>query len=761
MKQNIANMAVVISAMMTKSLTNSFILQEPTLPEVPGRYHEVAPLLEQDCGLECLTPLERLKLKEMQLLDKFNPDDQRYWDVDKVLDHKSINRLRRRPGTVDSVVQHKHVRVKVEFATGKVQWISMVAARGQDVTPLVLYAKQKRLTTHPEWAWTKQFDDEKLPVRIRALQTKLQQTPKFQFGIQVPRSVRHALALDRINGNNLWKESMEREMAQLADYQTFRLPEPGEDLDQYQTLPYHMVFAIKYDGRHKSRLVCQGNKALVTPEDVYSGVVGIETIRTVMAMASMRGLQVCAADIGNAFLYADNPEKTKIIAGPEFGDLEGQTLIVQGAWYGQKTAAAAFHGHLSSTLRGLGFKPSRADMDLWYRERGGTYEYLASYVDDVIVISHDPMFTIEQLKKSYVLKGVGIPEYYLGGNFDQVSDPELLERKITNSLSAHTYIANMVEKFERNRDRAIRLWESPMLEGDHPEEDLTDLLNDKGATLFRAIIGSLNWVVTLGRFDVMYATNTLARFSMQPRVGHLDRAFRVIGYLKRYPNGRLLVNPNAFDLDVLGAAPKQWETWKEFYPDVELPTPDDPPPLLQNNNKVQVSIFVDADHAHCTVTRRSVSCIMVFLNGMPVKWYSKMQKTVETSTYGSELVAARIATDIALEYRYNIRMLGFEIDGPIHLFGDNNAVVLNTTIPSSQLKKKHAAVAYHRVREMIASGAMDFRHIPSQLNVADIGTKPLGRVIHHRLIHGVLFGDGVPPLFDPGVRSELDLENHD
>jgi hypothetical protein len=57
--------------------------------------------------------------------------------------------------------------------------------------------------------------------------------------------------------------------------------------------------------------------------------VGIETIRLAMVLASTKGLQVCAADVGNVFLYADNKEKTKIIAGPEFGALEGKTRLRQ------------------------------------------------------------------------------------------------------------------------------------------------------------------------------------------------------------------------------------------------------------------------------------------------------------------------------------------------------------------------------------------------------------------------------------------------
>jgi hypothetical protein len=100
-----------------------------------------------------------------------------------------------------------------------------------------------------------------------------------------------------------------------------------------------------------------------------------------------------------------------------------------------------------------------------------------------------------------------------------------------------------------------------------------------------------------------------------------------------------------------------------------------------------VTIMVDADHAHCEVTGRSMTRILVFINSTPVSWYSKMQKTVETSTYGSELVAARIATDIAMEFSYFIRMMGFALDGPVNMFGDK-ALILNTTIPSSHLKKK-------------------------------------------------------------------------
>ena len=54
---------------------------------------------------------------------------------------------------------------------------------------------------------------------------------------------------------------------------------------------------------------------------------------------------------------------------------------------------------------------------------------------------------------------------------------------------------------------------------------------------------------------------------------------------------------------------------------------------------------MDADHARDKLTRRSVTGIIILLNNTPISWYSKRQKTVELSTYGSELVASRLAVE--------------------------------------------------------------------------------------------------------------------
>ena len=84
-------------------------------------------------------------------------------------------------------------------------------------------------------------------------------------------------------------------------------------------------------------------------------------------------------------------------------------------------------------------------------------------------------------------------------------------------------------------------------------------------------------------------------------------------------------------------------------------------------------------------------------------------------------------------------MLGVPLAGPATMLGDNLSVVINTSVPSSQLKKKHQAISYHRVQEAIAARELTFAHIPSELNSSDCLTKPLGGEKFSTLVKPILF----------------------
>ena len=86
---------------------------------------------------------------------------------------------------------------------------------------------------------------------------------------------------------------------------------------------------------------------------------------------------------------------------------------------------------------------------------------------------------------------------------------------------------------------------------------------------------------------------------------------------------------------------------------------------------------------------------MHLLNQTPINWLSKKQATIETSTYGLEFVAARIAVDQIIALRTDLRYFGVPVCEKSYLFGDNKSVIASSTIPHSSLTKRHNILAYH------------------------------------------------------------------
>ena len=61
---------------------------------------------------------------------------------------------------------------------------------------------------------------------------------------------------------------------------------------------------------------------------------------------------------------------------------------------------------------------------------------------------------------------------------------------------------------------------------------------------------------------------------------------------------------------------------------------------------------------------------------------------------------------------YKLRIIGVPIDGPPQMMGDNESMATSLSITSSNLKKKHNAMAYHQVREYVYAGGISMAHIP-------------------------------------------------
>mmetsp|Transcript_22865 Transcript_22865/g.32238 ORF Transcript_22865/g.32238 Transcript_22865/m.32238 type:complete len:180 (-) Transcript_22865:228-767(-) len=174
----------------------------------------------------------------------------------------------------------------------------------------------------------------------------------------------------------------------------------------------------------------------------------------------------------------------------------------------------------------------------------------------------------------------------------------------------------------------------------------------------------------------------------------------------------------------------------EIYPDaIDIKPHNMPQPLGES---VDVNVFVDADHAGNRVTRRSHTGIIIYCNMAPIIWYSKKQNTVETSTYGSEFLALKIATELTEGLIYKLRMFGVPLSGPARMFCDNESVVYSSSFAEATLRKKHSSVAFHKVRESVAAGKFLIYYEKSESNLADLLTKVLPYLKRLPLVQAIM-----------------------
>jgi hypothetical protein len=180
--------------------------------------------------------------------------------------------------------------------------------------------------------------------------------------------------------------------------------------------------------------------------------------------------------------------------------------------YGVKTSASRFHEHLSESLLRLGFKKTKHDPDVWTVDKSSHYEYVATYVDDILIWSKDPMAVIKSLEKTYMSKSLSIPEYYLDGNVEFLGET-WKNQGLGLALSSKTYIQNNIPKFEGLFGKEIKPIKTSMSEGYYPEID-DSLLCTEYDSSNGSIIGCYIWIIILGRFDTAYATYAMSRFKM-------------------------------------------------------------------------------------------------------------------------------------------------------------------------------------------------------------------------------------------------------
>eukprot|EP00804_Cyclotella_cryptica_P001676 CCRYP_009051-RA/>CCRYP_009051-RA protein AED:0.08 eAED:0.08 QI:0/0/0/1/0.5/0.6/5/0/841 len=614
-----------------------------------------------------------------------------------------------------------------EWKDGSTSWQKLSDLKESHPLQVAEFAFAAHIADEPAFNWWVSWVLKKRD-RIVSLVKRRRRYHKrtHKYGIELPKTVEEAYVIDRATGTTFWHDAIEKEMKNVRvafDVLADGVAPPAD----HQFIRCHMIFDISV-----ARPARSGGHVTKAPATLtYASVVSRETVRIALLIAALNDIDIWAADVLNAYITAPCREKIWTTLGKEFGDDCGRKAIVVRALYGLKSSGAAFRAHLAGCMREMGHVSCPADPDLWLKEqtdRKGRkyYSYILCYVDDLLVVHHNPKRIMDRINSFLPLKpdSVGPPEMYLGAK---------LKRKTSEDgttawgLSPAKYVQQAVKNVETFLKNNLKGRFSLPKRGDNPfpcdyapEEDVTQLLEPGVATYYMQLIGVLRWMCELGRVDICTEVSMLSSFAAMPREGHLEAALHVFSYLKSRSNSRLIFDPkepNVGESDFVEC------DWSDFYPGAEEALPPNAPNPLGKG--VTLRMFVDSDHAGDKVSRRSRTGFVIFLNYGMIDWLSKKQSTVETSVFGAEFCAMKHGIENLRGIRYKLRMMGVPIKGPSYVYGDNMSVVTNVSKPESTLRKKSNSICYHAVREAVAMGEALVAHIPTKKNLADLFTKVL------------------------------------
>ena len=173
-------------------------------------------------------------------------------------------------------------------------------------------------------------------------------------------------------------------------------------------------------------------------------------------------------------------------------------------------------------------------------------------------------------KYHFKVKGTGPLEFHLGTNFER--DPD-----VTLCVSPKKYISEcLVSSYETMfGEKPSTSAQSPLEHGDHPELDDSELLDPERVQKYQSLIGSLQWCISLGRFDIGCAVMSMSSFRSAPCVGHLNHLKRICGYLVKMKDLKICFRTHEPDYSDV---PEYTQDWQSVHGDVKELLP-----LIQNH----------------------------------------------------------------------------------------------------------------------------------------------------------------------------------
>lgn len=477
-----------------------------------------------------------------------------------------------------------------------------------------------------------------------------------------------------------WLEAMLSEISSLDENETWELVKLPKGR---KALKNKWVYKIKTnpDGtikRYKARLVIKGFSQTpgVDYDKTFSPVARLSTIRALLATAVKQNLRLLQFDVTTAFLNGKVEEQIFMDQPEGFNDGTDRVCLLKRSLYGLKQAPRCWNTCINDFLLQSGFKQSEADPCLYTRVRGTKKVHIALYVDDGLVASNNidaETEFIDELQKKLKIRTTPAT-YFLGIEISKVNT------KIT--LRQTSYTKKLLQKFNMSNCKSAP---TPIVkenmgggdeQGTQPEPSFP----------YRQAVGGLTYLAVATRPDISYAVGMASRHLEAPTTKDVALVKRILRYLKGTSDTGLTYTKDSSE---------------------------------------NLICYSDSDYAGDQSTGRSTSGMVCLLAGAAISWRSQRQSVVSISSTEAETIAASEASQELIWLNSLLKDL-MKLNKPV-LYLDNESAIKLSENPKYEYHKrtKHIKIKHFFVRECVANGELEVKQVSSELQLADMLTKPL------------------------------------
>jgi Reverse transcriptase (RNA-dependent DNA polymerase) len=439
----------------------------------------------------------------------------------------------------------------------------------------------------------------------------------------------------------LWEKGIIGELALLKEAGTWELTTPPENAN---IVGSKWVFRAKKDAagnvvRYKARLITQGFSQVpgVDYFDMFAPVAKLASIRTVLALAAAKDMEIHQIEIKGTYLNGELTDQETIYMAQPPGyhaqNSAGKVCRLRKTLYGLKQSGRRWYQKLVEIMT-LHLAVSRCNVDqaVFFHRNGQGSMIILVHVDDCTIAASSKQLIGHF--KAKILERVEITDL---GELHWLLGIEVRRNRERHTIhfSQRSYITSILRHFnlEELKPTSTPMQPGLLLYGSQTPKTTAEWAQMHD-TPYREAIGSLMYAALGTRPDIAFAVHTLSRYSTKFGPAHWNTVKWVFSYLKGTK-----------------------ELW-----------------LTYGQTQAEMMGYADADGS-TTEDRHAVTGYAFIINSGAVSWSAKCQSIISLSMTESEYVAAAHATKEALWLRSLIEQLFDEKLSPTTLFSDNQSAI--------------------------------------------------------------------------------------